>query len=234
MKLESKSITIIMIVALIFLVILGGCSKTSEADNEISQWPDYYREIANTNDCKESPCCMSGLRRMVENNYLLADENENCPEGFKPNMLLCIDTLIWCEPILSDNEEELAQNCKEKLDVDCCIASLKIMTENSYKIKPETGCPNGFEANMLRCEGSYTWCEPITKTCAKEGEMISIMPTPTGELGMKCCEGLTSGGDYNIVEGKCSLLMDVAICINCPNGECGLRENKCNCPEDCE
>lgn len=229
----------IILIAIILVIVLIGCSykdvKEAEIGDDISQWSDYYREIANTNDCKESPCCMSGLRWMVKNNYLLADENENCPEGFKPNMQLCIDTLIWCEPILSDNEEELAQNCKEKLDVDCCMASLKIMTENSYKIKPETGCPDGFEANMLRCEGSYTWCEPITKACAKEGETIGAQGMPES-----CCSGLKPvGGWPGGYEGDCSILpppTGLSICANCGNGICETNngENKCNCPEDCE
>ncbi len=175
----KQILKIMLILAIILVVTLVGCSIDTEesqedtAESEMSQWSDYYKEIFNEK-CKDKPtseCCIAGLRDMAKNNYLLADENEECPEGFKENMLLCLGTLIWCEPI---------------------------------------------------------------KTCAKEGEMISIMPTPTGESGMECCEGLTSGGDYTIVEGECSQLMDVAVCINCPNGECGLGEDKCNCPEDCE
>ncbi len=28
-------------------------------------------------------------------------------------------------------------------------------------------------------------------------------------------------------------MLDVAICIDCPNKECGPGETKCNCPQDC-
>ncbi|UCC92125.1 MAG: hypothetical protein JSV39_02605 [Candidatus Aenigmatarchaeota archaeon] len=71
------------------------------------------------------------------------------------------------------------------------------------------------------------------ENCAEEGEMISIMPTPTGEPGMECCEGLKGDVSYTVIDGECHSEMDVAVCINCPNGECGSGENKCNCPEDC-
>jgi len=70
----------------------------------------------------------------------------------------------------------------------------------------------------------------VAETCAREREMIST----TGEPGIECCVGLKSGGSYTMIEGECYLNVDVAICINCPNGECGLGESKCNCPEDCQ
>lgn len=69
-------------------------------DNKCFKLSDYYRDL--TEACEEKPgfeCCMSGLRDMIKNNYLLADENENCPEGFRPEMQLCEDSLIWCEPV---------------------------------------------------------------------------------------------------------------------------------------
>lgn len=87
------------------MLAFGGCTiplpelPEKDVDTEISQWSDYYKEIANTKKCKENLCCMSGLRNMEKNDYKLADEDENCPEGFKQNMNLCLDTLIWCEPI---------------------------------------------------------------------------------------------------------------------------------------
>lgn len=74
------------------------CIKTKT--EETSDWPEYYKEIAK--ECQNkagSECCMVGAREMMKKNYLLADENENCLEGFRANMNLCYDTLIWCEPI---------------------------------------------------------------------------------------------------------------------------------------
>ena len=108
---RKKIIKIVLIaVVLLILISVGNFlvnkskqkSEITEQESEISEWSEYYQKIAEEK-CKKnsyySECCMSGLRNMVESDYLLADENENCLEGFKANMLLCIDTLIWCGPI---------------------------------------------------------------------------------------------------------------------------------------
>ncbi|MBL7155172.1 MAG: hypothetical protein ISS88_01535 [Candidatus Portnoybacteria bacterium] len=68
------------------------------------------------------------------------------------------------------------------------------------------------------------------EACAQEREMIST----TGEPVIECCVGLKAGGSYTIIEEECYLDTGVAICIDCPNDECGLGENICNCPEDCQ
>jgi len=71
-----------------------------------------------------------------------------------------------------------------------------------------------------------------TESCAKEGEMISIMEPSEGSM-VECCKGLVQGVSYSIVDDECVPEMDVAICINCPNNICGPGEDRCNCPEDC-
>jgi len=68
------------------------------------------------------------------------------------------------------------------------------------------------------------------QSCAHEGDTISIMPTPAGASGLNCCEGLAQRGVY---DKECGPIMDVAICVTCPDGKCGPGENRCNCPEDC-
>ena len=75
--------------------------------------------------------------------------------------------------------------------------------------------------------------EQETENCAKEGESIFLMPL-SKKVKRHCCEGLKKRESYVIDNNKCDVpLIDVAICIDCPNGECGIGENKCNCPEDC-
>lgn len=108
MKKGLKIVLIILI--LLILICLGNFllttlkekSEMKEAESGILGWTDYYKKIAEER-CRRgtyySECCMSGLRTMVKNSYLLADEDENCPGGFKANVLLCIDSLVWCEPI---------------------------------------------------------------------------------------------------------------------------------------
>jgi len=73
--------------------------------------------------------------------------------------------------------------------------------------------------------------KPTDIVCAQEGELIALIET-TGPT--ECCEGLSQGADYSIVNGECAPVMDVSICINCGDGVCESGETGCNCPEDCE
>ena len=68
--------------------------------------------------------------------------------------------------------------------------------------------------------------------CAKEGKIFSL---EYDQEGPDCCEGLNKKAHFDLIDDECAVLLDdMGICINCPNGECGFGENKCNCPEDCE
>ena len=83
-----------------------------------------------------------------------------------------------------------------------------------------------------RVSESYSICE---MRCAEEGESVSAV----GSGGIECCQGLSKISRSKIdSSGNCSIdcvgVSICAICANCGNGICGLGENKCNCPEDCE
>ncbi|PIU98308.1 hypothetical protein COS61_02060 [Candidatus Wolfebacteria bacterium CG03_land_8_20_14_0_80_40_12] len=65
---------------------------------------------------------------------------------------------------LSDYYQELAKKCKETDSFGCCITSVNIMAGGGHKLAPETGCPEGFQGNMLECISSYVWCEPVKKS----------------------------------------------------------------------
>jgi len=67
--------------------------------------------------------------------------------------------------------------------------------------------------------------------CIPEGESGPVIPD-----GPECCEGLTAiSCDQPDQYGECSEPCSGAFyCTYCGNGICGLGENKCNCPEDCE
>ena len=132
-----------------------------------------------------------------------------------------------------DQETENYYNLlEEKCNGDnCCVSSLKTMRANNYKEADKNGkCPVGFFMNMMKCIASYQWCEPIGEKCIKEGRILSIEERLAG---FPCCDGLNQRVHYDLIGDEC-VLEDIAICINCPNGECGLGENKCNCLEDCE
>ena len=59
--------------------------------------------------------------------------------------------------------ENLAKQCLQKSSYECCISSVKNMEQGNYKLKPETGCPEGYNKNGLKCIDAFTWCEPITQ-----------------------------------------------------------------------
>lgn len=63
---------------------------------------------------------------------------------------------------LPDYYRELAKECRERErgGFGCCMTSVENMARGNYKFAPETGCPEGFQVNRLKCIASYTWCEP--------------------------------------------------------------------------
>jgi hypothetical protein len=75
--------------------------------------------------------------------------------------------------------------------------------------------------------------KPSTITpCISEGGSGAVVPnTPS------CCPGLVSiGCDRPDASGYCPTHMCAGafFCTKCGDGICGLGENKCNCPKDCE
>jgi len=50
---------------------------------------------------------------------------------------------------------------------------------------------------------------------------------------IECCEGLVPLHDGTMDETNACLREYDLLCLNCGDGVCGGRENKCNCPEDC-
>ena len=71
-----------------------------------------------------------------------------------------------------------------------------------------------------------------TKSCVEEGEKFYLKPGEPKEK--KCCNDLKTGAVYSIIEDKCIPETVAFVCVNCPNYICGLGENRCNCPEDCD
>lgn len=56
------------------------------------------------------------------------------------------------EQVIAEREVDCSSNC--------CQESLKIIKQNNYiKANRQGQCPEGYEPNGLRCEGSLTWCQ---------------------------------------------------------------------------
>lgn len=86
-----------------------------------------------------------------------------------------------------------------------------------------------------------------SEKCAKEGE------TAGANKDIICCKGLKSFQNYEVSSGPFTdangrefykeepdcIVLDKSmdghqICINCGDEICGIGENKCNCPQDCD
>lgn len=78
----------------------------------------------------------------------------------------------------------------------------------------------------------FAFADDVQFDCAFEGQEGDVH-------GKNCCEGLTSVAINNVPlsSGLCpSVLPSYGTqfyCIKCGDGICGERENKCNCPSDC-
>ncbi len=67
--------------------------------------------------------------------------------------------------------------------------------------------------------------------CVPEGGVIPVIPNAPA-----CCSGLsTIGCDKPDFLGECPPgCVGAMICAKCGDGQCGLVENYCNCPQDCQ
>jgi hypothetical protein len=77
---------------------------------------------------------------------------------------------LWAMDPSSENEgfDYRSLKCIQqyKGNNECCKKSVRIMEENKYLLAPrqhlkDSGCPEGFEADRIKCLGSYIWCAPV-------------------------------------------------------------------------
>jgi len=84
----------------------------------------------------------------------------------------------------------------------------------------------------------YTEKTSTEKKCAQAGEEADIHGEKWGQATV-CCSGLLAIAPTLVPDnGVCPKepLPDYGtqfLCIKCGDGICGIKENKCNCPEDC-
>ncbi len=111
-NMRTNKIIILLLIIFIATAVSGCIKKTTPAvlnNNEIQSQvapttdinatPNYYNDLEK--QCQTKPgasCCLNSVARMQTGNFKLA-EAEKCPAGFERQMLLCQDTLIWCQPI---------------------------------------------------------------------------------------------------------------------------------------
>ncbi len=268
MKKESLLLTmpkLIMIVSLIvcvgallgafgyFLAMPKGELKNhypiNTADQKIQ---DYYNLLEQK--CANDSCCSASLKRMASGNYKLEPET-GCPTGYQRNMLRCSETYKWCEPVENKNPvlSEEWKSCVQDSDcvetqADCCECNnggaqtaVNAQYLSDWQNTLSEKCKDMGCFTVYNCKDGKAICENNkcefkdnfeNPNCAKEGEMISIMPISEGEKTV-CCPGLSEGLKSDLINNECVPEMDAVICIACSNGICGAGENKCNCLEDC-
>jgi len=96
-----KTIKVILIVVALIVAFIIGINLYSYGKKrvEVKSMPDYYQTLAEQCLQKSSyGCCMASVRAMKNGNYKLS-ENNTCGDGFAPNMMRCIDSFKWCEPV---------------------------------------------------------------------------------------------------------------------------------------
>jgi hypothetical protein len=95
-----KKALLIGVVVLILLVIAGFVYyHYANKKQDISKLPEYYQNLAK--ECESAGsynCCMSSVNDMKDGNYQLEPET-GCPEGYRSEMVMCIDSFKWCEPV---------------------------------------------------------------------------------------------------------------------------------------
>lgn len=64
---------------------------------------------------------------------------------------------------LPEYYQNLVKSCDPNLANHCCWETALMMAKYGYKLAENNQCPDGFQENMLKCIGSYVWCEPIKK-----------------------------------------------------------------------
>jgi hypothetical protein len=66
------------------------------------------------------------------------------------------------EPVLNEAYYDvLTAQCEQgpEANIECCLSSVKNMQASSSILAENNQCPEGSDKNILRCPGSFTWCE---------------------------------------------------------------------------
>ncbi len=130
----------------------------------------------------------------------------------------------------SEYYRPLAKECESKDSYSCCIASVKNMESGNYSLVQESGCPEGYTQEMLKCIDSYKWCTKIATNslaqihnCTNEEKQAEIC---TMEYIAVCgvidnyCGNLTYCKENNLPCGACWTKKETysSGCVACSSG----------------
>jgi len=60
---------------------------------------------------------------------------------------------------ISSYYNNLRETCQQKIDKNCCLASVDEMEKRHAKVAPKEGCREGYRREMFKCRSSFSWCE---------------------------------------------------------------------------
>ena len=92
-------IIVVLVLGYFFLWMKSGFIDYRPQTNEVASTQNYYGKLTNECKTKESEsCCLASVEAMKAGNYTLAPQ-EGCPAGYQPNMMRCVDSYRWCQPM---------------------------------------------------------------------------------------------------------------------------------------
>lgn len=174
----------------------------------------------------------------VENIPNIGRDNQREPAGEKidePKKISITDEMRACE--VDDDCIQVVDGCclcdqgGEQTAINKNYDDAWKTEQNEYCDKVECNGESTCVEGSVSCQDMMCVFSPKEAGCFIEGE--SFLISDRGEK--ECCDDLQElSPRIDLVGGECKNIPDESICINCGDGICGLGENYCNCPADCE
>ena len=191
-----------------------------------------------TDECVASPSSSSPLKGNIKNsftkNYVQEYYCKNgkifsktiyCENGCLNGACKAMEDAITCDSKCQAKGYD-SGICRMSCDESQGETSIGYLSSCNPPCAPGSACP----AVMYDCCCGNKE-EEEEEECAQEGESVPVVPG-----ARQCCDDLSKiSCDEPDSNGNCSAhCIGASICAHCGNGVCGLGENKCNCPEDCD
>ena len=128
----------------------------------------------------------------------------------------------------ADAPGDAGTDVSEDVDDPCLAAGGECMVPDDK----DDGCPPLYGwLDVAGCGQDLICCVPDPPVCAGEGEGFTDFDTEG-----KCCDGLVPVPDCFLDETGGCLCPNCPcfVCTHCGDLHCGVGENVCNCPSDCE
>ncbi|HBR15818.1 MAG TPA: hypothetical protein DD723_09830 [Candidatus Omnitrophica bacterium] len=78
--------------------VFAHCQENTCCCQGVPAMPSEYYQGLSKECAKGDGCCQQSVNHMSKHQYPVMPE-EGCPEGFQQNLLRCITSYTWCEPI---------------------------------------------------------------------------------------------------------------------------------------